>query len=101
VIKINTNSYDLDKLEKKTASVLYQDGIFDISLGLVLIVYSLAMFVYDIWPETLTVLFLFISYAVLATPLFLVQAFVTKPRLGIVKYTAKRKKSAFFFEKQP
>ena len=35
---------------------------------------------------------MFIFYAVFATPLFLLQAFVTKPRLGIVKFAAKRKK---------
>ncbi len=92
MIKTESKNYDLDRLEKKTASVIYQDGIFDMTLGLVLIVYGVAMFIYDLWPETTVVLILFILYAVLATPLFLIQVFVTKPRLGIVKYTPKRKK---------
>ena len=84
--------YDLNKIEKKTASIIYQDGIFDMTLGLALIVYGIAMFLYDIWPETTVVLIMFGIYAVLATPLFLIQAFVTKPRLGVIKYAAKRKK---------
>ena len=88
---MNVN-HDLDKLEKKTASVIYQDGIFDMTLGLVLIVYGIATILYYKWPETWVVLSLFLIYAVFATPLFLIQVFVTKPRIGVVKPKPKRKK---------
>lgn len=83
---------DLDKLEKKTATVLYQDGILDMSLGLALIVYGVAAIPYDIWPIQWTVLGMFLIYALFATPLFLVQIYVTKPRIGTVKYKPSRKK---------
>jgi hypothetical protein len=83
-------NYNLEKLEKKTASVLFQDGIFDMSLGLVLIVFGIATFLYDKLGDPWDSLFGFFLYLAIAIPLFLVQAFVTKPRLGVVKYTTER-----------
>jgi hypothetical protein len=86
---------NLDKLERKIGSLVFQDGIFDISLGIALIVYGIASFLYDIWPETYIIVFMLVLYAILATPAFLVQAFITKPRLGTIKYGAKRRKKKY------
>ncbi len=85
-------NHDLNKLEKKIATVQFQDGIFDIVLGLALIVYGIASILYEIWTEVWAVLGMFLIYVLLATPLFLVQIYVTKPRLGAVKFKAKRKR---------
>ncbi len=83
---------DLDRLEKKTASLNFQDGIFDMTLGLVLVAFGIASLLYNYLPDPWNSLFGFLLYLVIAIPLFLVQFLVTKPRLGIVKYGAKRKK---------
>lgn len=85
-------NYDLKKLEKKTASVIFQDGIFDMSLGLVLIAFGIASLLYNKLSDPWDGLFGFLLYLVIAVPLFLVQAFITKPRLGVVKYSTERKK---------
>jgi hypothetical protein len=87
---MDTN-YDLNKLEKKAASVIFQDGIFDISLGLVLIAFGIASMLYGILPDPWDSLFGFLLYLIIAVPLFLVQFYVTRPRLGVVKYTSERK----------
>ncbi|NHJ48695.1 MAG: hypothetical protein FK733_13000 [Asgard group archaeon] len=84
-------NYNLDKLEKRTASVIFQDGIFDMSLGLVLIAFGIASMLYNILPDPWSSLFGFLLYLVIAVPLFSIQFFVTRPRLGVVKYTTERK----------
>ena len=90
-MKLDTN-YDLDKLEKKAASAIFQDGIFDMTLGLVLIAFGIAAMLYNQLSDPWDALLGFLIYIVIAVPLFLVQAFVTRPRLGVVKYSLKRKK---------
>jgi hypothetical protein len=85
-------NYDLEKLEKKTASLIFQDGIFDMSLGLVLIAFGIATLLYPILGDPWDSLFGFLLYLVIAIPLFMVQIFVTRPRLGEVKLSTKRKK---------
>ncbi|NHJ87428.1 MAG: hypothetical protein FK734_18340 [Asgard group archaeon] len=89
------SNHDLDKLEKKTASVIFQDGIFDMTLGLVLVAFGIASLLYNYLPDPWDSLFGFLLYIVIAIPLFLIQFLVTKPRLGIVKFGAKRKKINF------
>lgn len=91
VIIMNEN-LNLNQLEKKTASLIYQDGIFDMTLGLALIVFGIAYKLNEVWPETKIVLFMLGLYAIIATPLFLIQVLVTKPRLGVVKYSTQRKR---------
>ncbi|NHK31738.1 MAG: hypothetical protein FK730_10330 [Asgard group archaeon] len=85
-------NYDLEKLEKKTASLIFQDGIFDMSLGLVLIAFGIATLLYDKLGDPWDSLFGFLLYLVIAIPLFMVQIFVTRRRLGEVKFSTKRKK---------
>jgi hypothetical protein len=85
-------NYDLEKLEKKTASLIFQDGIFDMSLGLVLIAFGIASLLNDKLGDPWDSLFGFLLYLVIAIPLFMVQIFVTRPRLGEVKLSANRKK---------
>ncbi len=89
---MNGNS-DLEKLEKKAASSLYQDGIFDISLGHVLIAFGTASWLENHVPETVSTLLALIIYLVVFIPIWLVYFFVTKPRLGTVKFGIKRRRS--------
>jgi hypothetical protein len=85
-------NYNLEKLEKRTASVIFQDGIFDMTLGLVLVAFGIASLLSNYLPDPWDSWFGFLLYLVIAIPLFLIQAFVTRPRLGVVKYTTERKK---------
>ena len=84
---------DLEKLEKKAASSLYQDGIFDISLGHVLIAFGTASWLENHLPETVSTLLALVIYLVVFIPIWVVYFFVTKPRLGIVKFGIKRRRS--------
>ncbi|NPE10002.1 MAG: hypothetical protein GNW80_17110 [Asgard group archaeon] len=89
---MNENS-DLEKLEKKAASALYQDGIFDISLGHVLIAFGTASWLENHVNETVSILLALIIYFAVVIPIWFVYFFVTKPRLGTVKFGLKRRRS--------
>ncbi|HUU78808.1 MAG TPA: hypothetical protein VMX55_10710 [candidate division Zixibacteria bacterium] len=83
---------DLEKLEKETASIIYQDGIFDISLGHVLIAFGIAALLSNLVSEVWDTILGLIIYLVVFIPIWLVYFFVTKPRLGIMEFGIKRKK---------
>jgi len=89
---MNENS-DLEKLEKKAASSLYQDGIFDISIGHVLIAFGTASWLENYITETYSTLIAIAIYLVVFIPIWLVYFYVTKPRLGTVKFGIKRRRS--------
>ena len=83
---------DLEKLERKAAAAIYQDGIFDITLGHVLIAFGIASWLYGIVNETLSIVIGLVIYLVVIIPILLVNFFVTRPRLGIVKFGIKRRR---------
>lgn len=87
---------DLEKLEKKAASSLYQDGIFDISLGHVLVAFGTASWLENHVSETLSILLALIIYFAVVIPIWFVYFYVTKPRLGTVKFGLKRRRSNAF-----
>lgn len=93
MVKVNTNN-DLERLEKKAASVIYQDGIFDMMLGHVMIAFGIGMLVSDRIPDPMDGLLGFIIYLAIFIPLVFIQMFITKPRLGVAKFGLKRKRKS-------
>ncbi|NHJ03286.1 MAG: hypothetical protein EAX90_00520 [Candidatus Heimdallarchaeota archaeon] len=83
---------DLEKLEKKAAAAIFQDGIFDISLGHALIAFGIASWLYGVVPETLSTILGIVIYLAVIIPIWFVNFFVTRPRLGIVKFGIKRRR---------
>ena len=83
---------DLEKLEKKAAATIFQDGIFDISLGHVLVAFGIASWLYGIINDTLSTILALVIYLAVIIPLYFVNFFVTRPRLGVVKFGIKRRR---------
>ena len=76
------SSLDLDKIEKKTWSSFFQDGLFDIFFALMFIISGVGQ-LYD---------HVLISFSILFCVVVFVggKYFITKPRLGVVKFGRKR-----------
>jgi hypothetical protein len=84
---------DLEGLERRVwRSTTYQDGLFDVMLGVMLLQVAVGPWLYNRGvpvPVTLSVMFAFAALAVLG---FLVgKRLVTKPRMGMVEFGPGRK----------
>ncbi len=83
---------DLTKLERRAWKSTYQDGLFDMMLGVMLLQVAIGPWLYDRGvpvPLTLTVMFAFAALAVLG---FLAgKRVVTTPRIGMVEFGPERK----------
>ena len=75
---------NLRQLEKDTAAVVFQTGIVDIGIGLILLVVGMAMIFDDIRY--------YIDMGLVVPPLFivLVKRYVIDPRMGVVAFSKKR-----------
>ena len=77
---------NLKQLEKKSASAIFQTGLVEIGIALVLLVSSLAM-IFDDYRYYIDILYLLpVAFMVLAVK------YIAQPRMGIVKYGKKRVK---------
>lgn len=75
---------NLKQLEKNTAAGIFQTGLVEIEIGLILIVSSLAM-IYDDISYYLNIMYIVpIVFIVLATK------YIANPRMGIVKFARRR-----------
>ncbi|MFW9923284.1 MAG: hypothetical protein ACFFDW_08380 [Candidatus Thorarchaeota archaeon] len=85
------DSYDLEKIEKKAFSSIFQDGIFDMILGYILVSYSLSTYLFDsllpVWRAILSL----IIYCIGIIGLFLCKRYVTQPRMGTAIFGYKRR----------
>lgn len=81
---------DLKKIEKKAWTSYYQDGLWDIFLGLILVNFGIAPFL-----EEITGITYLLSYISILTIAFLIfyfgKKYITSQRLGIAKFSVERK----------
>jgi membrane-anchored glycerophosphoryl diester phosphodiesterase (GDPDase) len=82
---------NLKQLEKNTAAVIFQTGLVDIGIGLILIVSSLAMLFDDIRY--------YIDILFIVPVIFIILAvrYIASPRMGSVKFARKRMKRNLWF----
>jgi hypothetical protein len=82
---------NLKQLEKNTAAVIFQTGIVDIGIGLIMIVTTLAMFFDDI-SYYIDILFIVpVIFIILAV------RYIVSPRMGIVKFAKSRMRRNTWF----
>jgi hypothetical protein len=86
-----TMSADLKKIEKRAFLIYFQDGIWDMLLGWVLISFGIGSILYDTLPMPLNSLLGLILFIVGLIFYFLIKFRVTSPRIGFVNYSSKRK----------
>ncbi len=77
---------DLKQLEKKTWKAAFQDGLIDIAIGMILIV-SMICQLFDTAR-----FYLYALYLIPAILYVIGQRTITRPRLGIVKFSKQRKR---------
>ncbi|QEE17862.1 hypothetical protein DSAG12_03700 [Promethearchaeum syntrophicum] len=86
-------SVDLKKIEKNAFLIYFQDGIWDMLLGWVLISFGIAALLYDILPIPLNSLFGMILFTFGLIMYFLIKFRIIMPRIGYVKFSPSRKKN--------
>jgi len=82
------NKFTGKTLESKTYRMLYRDGIFDLSFGSMLIIYSINMYLYINNIDTPFIMRILLVPIVIA--LSLVKIFITQKRIGYVKFRRSR-----------
>ena len=90
--EIITPDIDLDKLEKKAWRVNFEDGIFEIYLGFLIIFLGSFTFVYDLVPIPVYYTVILVITMIGGFIFILAKKFISKPRIGKVKYGKKRKR---------
>lgn len=85
---------DLKELEKKAWRSFFQDGLWDIYFGLLLLALGLSSFTLFInLPEPLNLIVVLIPiYSIAILLLILGKKYITTPRIGYIKFGTKRKK---------
>lgn len=87
-----TQDVDLKQIERKAYTSYFQDGLWDIVIGLVAAAWAVApllsdLGLSDIWGGVIFLPFFALGYAVLWAG----KRFVTRPRMGLVRFGPKRK----------
>ncbi len=82
---------DLKKLEKKALLTLYEDGFTDIMLGVLFLGMSFNNIFRISVSIILSYIFSFLIVSVGVIIYYLGKKYITTPRIGVVKFTAKRK----------
>ena len=90
--EIITQEIDLDKLEKKAWRVNFEDGIFEIYLGFLIIFLGSFTFVADLVPLPVYYTVILVITMIGGFIFMLAKKFISKPRIGKVKYGKKRKR---------
>lgn len=82
---------ELDKLEKKAWRTTFDDGLFDIYFGILIVSFGPSISLYDFLPVPLNVLLGPIMIG-LGLPFFILsKKYLINPRIGLVKFGRKRK----------
>ncbi|PXF61074.1 MAG: hypothetical protein C4B59_05805 [Candidatus Methanogaster sp.] len=79
-----TRAIDLKELEKKAWTSIFEDGIADIGLGLLLTVATIC----QIFNESS--LYLYSLFIVPALFIIIAKRYITAPRMGVVKFSRER-----------
>jgi hypothetical protein len=88
------NNDDIKKLEKKAWISTFQDGLWDIYFGLIIMGLGLTpLGIFLGLPETIGVLMFVFSWDIIAALIFiLAKRYISRPRMGFVKFGQIRKK---------
>ena len=86
------NKISLKELERKAFRSVFQDGLWDIFIGLLLTQFVIALFLSerglgDFWSSAV----LFPIYMIILAGVMLLKKYVVAPRLGMVQFSKKRK----------
>ena len=81
---------DLKELEKRAYTSIFQDGLFDIFIGLIVIGW-ITNSLGDFFDTPFVITILFSYYIVVCTLFILLKAFVSTPRMGKAKFGPTRK----------
>ncbi|MFX1495252.1 MAG: hypothetical protein ACFFBZ_13280 [Promethearchaeota archaeon] len=93
MVDIDSNVLDIKSLEKKVYRSFFEDGFWDIFIGMLLLGFSLGWtrIIFDIL-EPLDIMIISIIWNTITFLIFyLGKKFITIPRIGIVKFGQKRK----------
>ena len=85
-----TDKINLKKIEKKAWTSYFQDGLWDIFLGILLINFGLAPFIEDITGTTYLLSYCIIIFIAYLT-FYSGKKYITIPRLGKTEFSKKRK----------
>jgi len=92
-----TEKIDLKKIEKKAWTLYFQDGLIDIFIGCIVIMFALAPFLSeslgDFWSSAVFLPFWGLVYLLI----LVTRKYVVTPRIGIVKFGVVRKKKMIKF----
>jgi hypothetical protein len=84
---------DLKEMERRAWTTYFQDGIWDMFLGLVLVNMGLGVILYAQW-SALPRISASLGVSVIGITLFWIgKRYITIPRLGVVKFGSKRRKN--------
>ncbi len=81
---------DLEKLEKKTSLLYFQDGLWDMCLGFIWIAFGIGAYFYDYLPSPINSLLGLILVVIGLISFLLGKRFLTLTRVGIVKKRRKK-----------
>ena len=90
--EIITQEIDLDKLEMKAWRVNFEDGIFEIYLGFLIIFLGSFTFVSDLVPLAVYYTVIMGITMIGGFIFMLAKKYISKPRIGKIKYGKKRKR---------
>jgi hypothetical protein len=90
-VKKITENIDLKEIEKKTWRSTFEDGILDIYFGILVLGIGMAMTLSPVLPNPFDKLIPFIFIGIGLVFFLTAKKFITKPRLGVVKFGFKRK----------
>ncbi|MHA2398560.1 MAG: hypothetical protein ACXADU_06690 [Promethearchaeota archaeon] len=82
---------DLEKLEKKSWRLTFQDGIWDIYLGLLFMGFGIFSQLFDFFSAVNAIVIITIWYVSAFFFFFIGKKKITQPRMGFVKFGKKRK----------
>ncbi len=87
-----SHNVNLKKIERKVFTIAFQDGLWDIFIGCVVLMFAVAPFLStiglgDFWSSVVFVPFWALVYLII----WLIKKFVVTPRIGVVKFGPSRK----------
>jgi len=90
-VKKITEKIDLKEIEKRTWRSTFEDGILDIYFGILILGLGVGMSISSLLPNHIDMLVPFIFIGIGLAFFLSAKKFITKPRLGVVKFGLKRK----------
>lgn len=87
-----SHNISLEKIERKVFTTAFQDGLWDIFIGCIVLMFAVAPFLStiglgDFWSSAVFIPFWALVYLII----WLIKKFVVTPRIGVVKFGPSRK----------